>query len=226
MNLPRIIPRCMGSRWVRCQKLDRWWGLVVWLANRLVWLVSSLCGVIRYVWQAECTLEAKLESGWLALRERYGKLPRQLLTHFSRLRNRWWPQSHPRRRAGESLGDWGERIAERQLRRDGMRIVARQARSGLGEIDLVAVDGRTVVFVEVKTRRSHEMGHPLEAITGAKQRRLCRAALAYLRRNHLLDCDARFDAVAVTVAEKADRQPTVLHLRNAFEPSDAYQLFS
>ena len=95
-------------------------------------------------------------------------------------------------RRSRSLGDQGERLAERYLRRQGMKIVGRQVRVGGGELDLVAVEGRTVVFVEVKTRRSAETGHPLEAVTRAKQGRIVRAALFYLRRHHLLECAVRF----------------------------------
>ena len=73
------------------------------------------------------------------------------------------------------------------LRRLGYKIVARRERGRLGELDLVAVDGRTVVFVEVKTRRSHDAGHPAEAVDPEKQRRLTRLALAYLKRHGLLE---------------------------------------
>src|SRR5262245_34497000 len=63
-----------------------------------------------------------------------------------------------------SLGARGERLAERYLRRQGMRILHRGYRIMGGEVDLVAVDGRTVVFVEVKTRQSHDAGHPADAV--------------------------------------------------------------
>ena len=68
----------------------------------------------------------------------------------------WWAG----RRRPKSLGYLGERAAERFLRRCGYKIVARGSRLPSGELDLVAVDGRTVVFVEVKTRSSHQFGHP------------------------------------------------------------------
>ena len=105
-----------------------------------------------------------------------------------------------------SLGQRGERAAERYLRRLGYKIVARRERGPLGELDLVAVDGRTVVFVEVKTRRSHDAGHPAEAVGAEKQRRLTRLALAYLKRHDLLEYTARFDVVAVTWPDDA-RKP-------------------
>ena len=85
-----------------------------------------------------------------------------------------------------SLGQRGELAAARYLKRQGYVIVARSDRGRLGELDLVAIDKQTVVFVEVKTRRSHEAGHPTESITADKQRRLTRSALAYLKRFDLL----------------------------------------
>ena len=102
------------------------------------------------------------------------------------------------------------------LRRLGYHIVARRHRTPLGEIDLVAVDGRTVVFVEVKTRRSHDAGQPHEAIDPAKQARLSRLALAYLKRHDLLDCQARFDVIAVTW-QRGEAKPSIEHFLHAFE---------
>ena len=77
-------------------------------------------------------------------------------------------------RTPKSLGARGEAAAARLLKRKGYTIVARSDRSRLGEIDLVAVDKRTVVFVEVKTRPSHDTGHPADAVDEDKQRRLTR----------------------------------------------------
>ena len=86
----------------------------------------------------------------------------------------------------------------------------------MGEIDLVAVDGRTVVFVEVKTRQSTAAGQPQDSVDPAKQARLSRLALAYLKRHDLLDCQARFDVVAITwQADQA--KPTIEHFIHAFE---------
>jgi putative endonuclease len=124
-----------------------------------------------------------------------------------------------------SLGARGERAAERYLRRAGYRIVGRRDRGRLGELDLVAVDGRTVVFVEVKTRTSREAGHPAEAVGPLKQARLTRLALAYLKRHDLLEHRARFDVVAITWP-KGSRRPTISHIRNAFEAVGRGQLFS
>ena len=124
------------------------------------------------------------------------------------------------------LGDRGERLAARHLRRQGMRIVARQHRSRLGEIDLIAADAGCVVFVEVKTRRSDAAGRPEEAVTPAKQRQLTRLALEYLkRRGWLARRSARFDIVAITWPEGRS-QPEIVHYRNAFEPTGVHGMFS
>ena len=127
-------------------------------------------------------------------------------------------------RRPRTLGQRGERAAAKFLRKKGYVIVARSDRSRLGEIDLVAVDGRTVVFVEVKTRRSAEPSHPAEAVDEAKQRRLTRLALAFLKRHELLENPARFDVVAVTWPED-ERKPTIEHFPNAFEAVGPPQMF-
>src|SRR6478736_1225392 len=87
----------------------------------------------------------------------------------------------------------GEDAAARYLKRLGYVIVARGHRDNIGELDLVAVDGRTIVFIEVKTRASHDAGHPADAVDEAKQRRLTRLAISYMKRHDLLECAARFD---------------------------------
>ncbi|MCE9544382.1 MAG: YraN family protein [Planctomycetia bacterium] len=124
-------------------------------------------------------------------------------------------------RRPRTLGQRGEAAAAKYLRRLGYRIVDRAARRKFGELDIIAVDlrgasGRTVVFVEVKTRTSHDAGHPAEAVDAEKQRRITRAALAYLKRHGLLDCPTRFDVVAVTWPADA-KKPTIEHYKNAFE---------
>ncbi len=124
-----------------------------------------------------------------------------------------------------SLGQRGERAAERHLRRLGYKIVGRRERGPLGELDLVAVDGRTVVFIEVKTRRSHAAGHPAEAVDDAKQAQLTRLALAYLKRHDLLEHRARFDVLAITWPVRA-RKPKIEHIINAFEAVGRGQMFS
>ena len=128
-------------------------------------------------------------------------------------------------RRPKTLGQRGEAAAAKYLKKKGMTIVARSDRGRLGEIDLVAVDGRTVVFVEVKTRRSHDTGHPADAVDDDKQRRLTRLALSYLKQHRLLECPARFDVVAVTWPD-AGRQPRIEHFPGAFEAVGQWQLFA
>jgi len=119
-------------------------------------------------------------------------------------------------RPAKPLGRRGEEEAARYLRQRGWRILARSDRLKPGELDLVALDGQTVVFVEVKARTSAQSGHPSEAVGADKQRRLTRLALAYLKRHRLLDSPARFDVVAVTWPA-GQAQPTIEHLQGAFE---------
>jgi len=134
----------------------------------------------------------------------------------------WWSPDvqHP-----ATLGQRGESAAANFLRRLGYRILARGHRDKLGELDLIALDGRTVVFVEVKTRTDHSAGHPAEAITHDKQRRLTRLALHFLKRHQLLEQSARFDVVAVTWPDHA-AQPVIEHYRDAFPAVGNGQMFS
>ncbi len=113
------------------------------------------------------------------------------------------------------LGDKGERAAARFLRRQGLRIMTRGYRTRWGEIDLVARQRDTLVFVEVKTRR---WGEPAEAVTAAKQKRLARAAARFLRQFRLehLGVSCRFDVVAIIWPEEGGA-PQIQHLVGAFE---------
>jgi putative endonuclease len=119
-----------------------------------------------------------------------------------------------------TFGRRGERVAARFLRSLGYRILARNHRNRFGEIDLIAADGETLVFVEVKTRRSHTAGAPFEAVDRIKQRQLTRAALAYLGRHRLHDRSARFDVVGIVWPNDRRGEPEVRHYVNAFEAAD------
>jgi putative endonuclease len=96
------------------------------------------------------------------------------------------------------LGAEGERAAEKYLRRQKYTILERNYRCPLGEIDLIALDGKTVVFVEVKTRTGERHGSPLEAVDARKQRQIARVAQSFLLRHRLQNRDARFDVVGVS----------------------------
>lgn len=123
-----------------------------------------------------------------------------------------------------SLGERGERVAARYLRRRGYKIVARRHRSRYGEFDVIAVDGRTVVFVEVKTRRTDGGIAPAEAVDLTRRRRMTRAANAFLKSHALLECPARFDIIEVIWPEDA-RRPTIRHHENAFPAEGRGQFF-
>lgn len=114
-----------------------------------------------------------------------------------------------------SLGERGERQAARYLRRLGYEIIATRHRQRYGEVDILAVDGQTVVFVEVKTRRDRDLGRPAEAVDTQRQGRLTRAALAFLKSHGLLEYASRFDVVEV-VWPREQRRPDIHHILNAF----------
>ncbi len=122
------------------------------------------------------------------------------------------------------FGNRGERVAARFLKKLGYKILVRQARSKVGEIDLIARDGETIVFVEVKTRSSHATGHPSEAVGYQKQKQLTRAALFWLKERNLLDHRCRFDVIAITWQD--GQHPVVEHFIHAFEATDSGQMFS
>jgi putative endonuclease len=124
-----------------------------------------------------------------------------------------------------SLGEQGERHAARHLRRRlKYTIVATRRRLRYGEIDIVAVDGKTVVFIEVKTRRSETGPRPALAVDEHRRQRMTRAATAFLKSHGLLDYPARFDIVEVIWPAEAKR-PQILHHPNAFAAVGEGQFF-
>jgi putative endonuclease len=124
------------------------------------------------------------------------------------------------------LGKKGERIAEKFLRRRGYKIVERNYRCSFGEIDLIAIDGEYLVFVEVKTRSSAGPAPPQQAVNGPKQRRLARLAAHFLTHSRHLNPreegppNCRFDVVAVSTTEPGGKASVEL-FQNAFLPSDS-----
>lgn len=135
-----------------------------------------------------------------------------------------WRQRKPASQP-KSLGDRGEAEAERFLKSLGYKILARGSRNKLGELDLVALDNKTVTFVEVKTRRSDDKGHPSDAVDARKQAKLTRLALAFLKRHRLLNHSARFDVIAITWPDKG-QEPKLEHFKNAFEATGQDSMFS
>ena len=114
----------------------------------------------------------------------------------------------------QSLGKLGEELACGELERRGYAILARRYRTRFGEIDIIARDRETIVFVEVKTRDGDKFGASAEAVTAWKQRRVANMAVDYLARQRLHHCPCRFDVVAVDVSTEP---PQVEVYTNAFE---------
>jgi putative endonuclease len=96
------------------------------------------------------------------------------------------------------LGQKGEEIAAKYLQKQGYKIVSRNYRTKLGEIDIIAKDGSVLVFIEVKTRTGNSYGSPAAAVTLKKQRQICKTALCYLTSQKRLDVPARFDVISVS----------------------------
>jgi putative endonuclease len=112
--------------------------------------------------------------------------------------------------ARQDLGKSGENLAACELESRGYAIVARRYRTGHGEIDIIARDGETLVFVEVRRKSSDECGTAAESVTPAKQRRVIRMAGEYLWLHGLYDrCPVRFDVVAIDDLPDGTPQMTV-----------------
>jgi putative endonuclease len=114
-----------------------------------------------------------------------------------------------------ALGTRGERIAAAYLTDAGLRLLDRNWRCREGELDIVARDGDALVFCEVKTRRGVGYGHPVEAVTYGKQRRLRTLAQRWLAAHDEHAPELRFDVVGVLV--RPSRPALVTHLRAAFQ---------
>ena len=114
----------------------------------------------------------------------------------------------------QRTGRLGEDLAVRHLRRKGYKIIERNFRTRLGEIDIIARHKDQLVFIEVKARKSVNYGDPKFAVTARKQRKISMVALAYLKQHHDLETSARFDVV--TIQPDADA-PKIEVIANAFE---------
>ena len=123
------------------------------------------------------------------------------------------------------LGDRGERAAVRYLKKQRFRIISKQYRNSYGEVDIIALDGKTIVFVEVKTRTSTNDGQPFEAVDLRKQEKITRIALAWLKQHGRLEDSARFDVVSILWPDERG-EPQIQHFRNAFEATGRGQFYS
>jgi putative endonuclease len=120
--------------------------------------------------------------------------------------------------ARQNLGKSGENLAASELESRGYAIVARRYRTEHGEIDIIARDGETLVFVEVRRKSSDECGTAAESVTPAKQRRVIRMAVEYLWLHGLYDrCPVRFDVVAID--DLPDGTPQMIVHVAAFDAS-------
>ena len=128
-------------------------------------------------------------------------------------------------RRAKPLGERGEIVAAKFLGTLGYRVVTTRLRQRYGEVDIIAVDGETVVFVEVKTRRLDATTQPAEAVDFARQQRLTRAALAFLKFHGLLEYPSRFDVVEVVWPTDA-QEPTIRHIANAFPAVGRGQMYN
>lgn len=117
--------------------------------------------------------------------------------------------------ANASLGERGEKIATLFLKGQKFSIIERNFRCKCGEIDIIARDRGTYVFIEVKTRKNLMFGPPQLAVTPFKQRQISRAALTWLSQKKLHDTPARFDVIGILLPDH--QVPVVEHIRNAFE---------
>lgn len=113
----------------------------------------------------------------------------------------------------QTLGREGEAIARKYLEKRGYEIVVANYRTRHGEIDLIARDGATLVFIEVKTRTHEQFGSPFEALTPRKCLHIGKVALEYLLKHGGPEQAARFDVVSVRPGEATE----VEHVRNAFD---------
>jgi putative endonuclease len=123
------------------------------------------------------------------------------------------------------FGMRAETAVARYIKHQGYRILARNYRCSHGEIDLIAIDGNCLVFIEVRSTAGERTERPALSVDRTKQNRLTRLALHYLQSNHLLGRPARLDVIAVSWPANA-KVPQIDHYQNAFEATDRFQMFS
>ncbi len=110
-------------------------------------------------------------------------------------------------------GKSGELLAAEYLQKLGCKIMALNYRNIYGEIDIIALDGKEIVFVEVKARKDLRFGLPQEAVTCFKQNKIRKTALYYLQSQNMLDKKCRFDVIGIVLSDKNE----ITHLISAFE---------
>ncbi|MBF0343214.1 MAG: YraN family protein [Nitrospirae bacterium] len=117
------------------------------------------------------------------------------------------------------IGRYGEWVAARHLKRLGYSIIERNYRNTVGELDIIAKDGETIVFIEVKTRRSDDFGQPYESITYRKRQKILKTAQLYLQ-GLTSEPSVRFDIISVKLSDNKSivgYQKTLEHKKDVFE---------
>lgn len=118
-----------------------------------------------------------------------------------------------------TFGKAGEDIAAQFLKNNHYKILEKNYRTKLGEVDIIAQDEGVICFIEVKARHSDKFGRAKEAVFDAKQRQISKAALWYLKQNNLLNRSARFDVLSVNYEEQ---EPKIELIKNAFNLTGGY----
>ncbi len=118
-----------------------------------------------------------------------------------------------------NLGNKAEEKAQGFLKSNGYKILRRNFKTKLGEIDIIAKDKDTFCFVEVKCRSSERFGTGFEALNSRKQSQISKAALVYLKENKLLDRKARFDVVSL---DNSGTEEKISLVKNAFELDERF----
>ena len=122
-------------------------------------------------------------------------------------------------------GRWGEKKAENFLKKAGYQILGRRVRAGRhDELDIIARQDDTLVFVEVKTRKNEQYGRPSAAVNRDKRRKLSRAAVSFLKKRRLRPPHIRFDIVEV-IGEPDSGAPEIRHIENAFQLEGGYRIW-
>ena len=137
-----------------------------------------------------------------------------------------WPFQRSRKEAPHlKAGRWGEKQAEKFLKKAGYKMLGRRVRSGKhDEIDLIARFDDTMIFVEVKTRKNEMYGRPAAAVNREKRRKLSRAAVTFLQKRKLRPPYIRFDIVEV-VGSPDGEASEVRHIENAFQIEGGYRIW-
>ncbi|WP_345320725.1 YraN family protein [Novipirellula rosea] len=150
-----------------------------------------------------------------------------VLALLNRLRDRYRDYRYGVIDMSAPVGKRGEQAAARLLRQKRLVVVAESESDRGGEIDLIAVDpkSRVIIFVEVKTHSTTKPGHPADRVDEAKQGRITRAALRYLKRKKLLGSRCRFDVVAVWWPSGLAEPERIEHYEAAFEAVGDFQMF-